>query len=296
MNDPNSFHRFITEVADVTQNNAITAIQAFTPTFSDLLSTSDEEIEKFVTTTHGANSGRAAADRIVIPPNAISALQAMLFELKDRQKCQALPTPETLNALMQPQLSILKQQRALAKEHLKKKRDSNLPPMEVPKFKGQNYDEFMTSFTTLVSRQTGVNDLPLDYLMRENETGNYEAAYTSREAKLKHCVRLSGDNFRADSKALYSLYVQHIGTTGTGSSVINRFKDTNNGYQCHQEFKQHFANDTYKDNLATTANQNMANAVYNGPKRNFSIETYYTIMTTAFNDLATAGTAHALNN
>ena len=167
--------------------------------------------------------------------------------------------------------------------------------MDVPKFKGLNYDEFMTSFTTLVSCQTGVNDLPLDYLMRENATGLYDAVYASREAKLKHCIRLTGDNFRTDSKALYSLYIQHIGTTGTGSSVLNRFKDTQDGYNYHKEFKAHFANETYMDNLSTTANNNMNNAVYNGPRKNFTIETYYTIMTTAFNDLATAGTAHALN-
>lgn len=57
----------------------------------------------------------------------------------------------------------------------------------------------------------------------------------------------------------------------------------------------HYANRAYLENRATNANKAISNAVYHGPKRNFSIETYYFILSGAFNDLANAGTAHALN-
>ena len=295
MNNPACLTRYIQQVAGVTNNIASDAIEAFVPTFSALLGTTDEDIEKFVSTTHSANSGRATADRVVIPASAISALQTMLFELKDRQRCDALPDEAVFNNLTAAHLLVLKQQRALAKEHAKGRKEATLPDMSVPTFKGTNYDEFITAFTTLVSRQTGVNDLPLDYLMRENETGLYDAVYSSREEKLKHCVTLQGDNFRTDSQMLYSLFVQHIGTTGVGSSVVNKHKTSKNGYQCYKEFKAHFANETYKQNIATVAENTMTNAVYNGPRKNFSIETYYTIMTKAFNDLATAGPSHQLN-
>ena len=40
----------------------------------------------------------------------------------------------------------------------------------------------------------------------------------------------------------------------------------------------------------------MNSAVYNDDIRNFTLENYYTIMSKAFNDLAAAGSAHALNN
>ena len=39
----------------------------------------------------------------------------------------------------------------------------------------------------------------------------------------------------------------------------------------------------------------MNSAVYNGDHRNFTLETDYTIMLKAFNDLSAAGSAHALN-
>ena len=37
-------------------------------------------------------------------------------------------------------------------------------------------------------------------------------------------------------------------------------------------------------------------AIYRGDRRNFTLETYYTVMSKAFNDLAEAGAAHALND
>ena len=79
-------------------------------------------------------------------------------------------------------------------------------------------------------------------------------------------MRLQGDNFRTDSQALYPLYIEHIGTTGVGSSVVNRHKDSKNGFQCHKDFVQHFANDTYEQNVATIAENNMTNVIYNGPR------------------------------
>ena len=59
-------------------------------------------------------------------------------------------------------------------------------------------------------------------------------------------------------------------------------------------FKSHFANVTYLQNKATSANQSLTNASYYGIRRNFIIETYYNIMTTAFNDLELSGLVHIL--
>ena len=40
----------------------------------------------------------------------------------------------------------------------------------------------------------------------------------------------------------------------------------------------------------------MNSAVYNGDRRNFTIETYYTITLKAFNDLSAPGSSHVLND
>ena len=296
MDDPVCFQNFVRNQLGVTANNAANAINDFVPTFSDLLAVSDDKIDKFVTTIHGANSGLAAADKIVIPHAAVTGLQAMLFELRDRQKCDALPDMALLNAITAADLRSLRRARSTALRFADDRKDSTPAGMEIPKFKGSNFDEFMTAFRSLASRQIGANGLPLDYLMREGPPENYNNTFASREAKLKACILFQGDNFKADSEALYSLYVEHIGTTGIGSSTINKFKSSRNGFKCHHDLRLHYANRSYKDNKAQSALQSIANAVYTGPKRNFNIETYYTIMSTAFNDLESSGPEHHLNN
>ena len=296
MDDPNTFETFVQNVLNVTDATARNAITNFIPTMTDLMGTSDDEIESFVKTTHGANSGRNAGDKIVIQHSVVIGLQAMAFELRDRQKCDALPDQPTINAITTADMSVLRRERSAALRYMVNRKDTTPATMDVPEFKGTNFDAFMTAFKTLAARQIGANELPLDYLMREHPAGDYNAAYSTRENKLKACILFQGNNFKSDSEALYSLYVEHIGTQGIGSSTINKHKRSKNGYKCHLDFCQHYANKSYQDNKAQTALQNIAGAVYNGPKRNFNIETYYTIMSNAFNDLDTSGTAHALND
>ena len=298
MNDPNCFSNFIENVLGMTGPRHRNALLQFISTFSQLLVTTEDEIDTFVTTTHGANSGRSTNQKILIPPNVVIGLKSILFELNDRAMCGALPTLATLNGITMDHVNSLRQARSEEKAQLKRSKDNALTDnMSIPKFKSDNYDEFMTAFSSLVARKYGANDIPLDYLLRENEApANYNAAFANRNDKIKNCILLTGDRFRIDSETLYSLYVEHIGTTGHGSNTVNRFKQSRNGFLCHRAFLEHYANRAYLDNRATNANKAIANAVYHGPKRNFTIETYYFIMSAAFNDLDNAGVAHALND
>ena len=294
MDDPIIFANFLEHNAGIINVHAQNAVIAFIHTFRDLLSSTDSEINTFVQNTHSSNSARAR-NKISIPPGSVIALQAMLFELKDRQSCGALPTAETFAAMTIQQLTSLKQARSTAIEHKKNRANTTLSAMTVPKFTGVNYDEFMTSFTTLANRQIGLNDLPLDYLMREQDPSPYNGIFSSREDKMRSCILFQGDNFKVDRESLYSLFIEHIGTTGTGSSIVNKFKTNRNGYLCYNEFKSHFANATYLQNKATSANASITAACYQGVRRNFTIETYYTIMSNAFNNLSIAGPAHTLS-
>ena len=257
MDDQPCFENFLTTVLNITVPRNRNTLLQFVSTFNQLLSTTDEEIDTFVSTTHSANSGRANNAKILISPTVIIGLKSILFELKDRAMCRALPNIATLNAITIDQVNALRQDRAAAKEQIKRAKDNALTDsMKIPAFKTDNYDEFMTAFSSLVSRKYGANDIPLDYLLRENEApGNYNNAYASRIDKLKECIILRGERFRTDSQALYSLYVEHIGTTGHGSNTVNRFKQSRNGFLCHRDFVQHYANRAYLDNRATNANK-----------------------------------------
>ena len=172
--------------------------------------------------------------------------------------------------------------------------NSKLQDMDIPKFTGTNHEDFSIKFKELVSKTIGIHDVSIDYLLRTVD-GIYDSNWDVREEKLKSCLRLSGPAFKRDSEKLYSLYVQYIGTEGNGSNIGNKFQRSKNGYKCHHEFESHFKNDAYLDNKASSAKQAINNEAYRGEKRNFTLESYYNIMSRAFNDLAIAGEGHALN-
>ena len=76
---------------------------------------------------------------------------------------------------------------------------------------------------------------------------------------------------------------------------MNKYKIYQNGRNCYLEIKEHFQNRAYFNNKATTANKALTETKYFGNRRNFTLETYYAIITKAFNDLEEAGTAHQLS-
>ena len=107
MNDPAVYTAFLTNVAGVTVPRVRVELSDFANTFQTLLSCSEDELDAFVKDTHSSNSARAANSRILIPTRAIIAIKAMLFELKERDKCDALPTRAALQAIDIAQIGIL---------------------------------------------------------------------------------------------------------------------------------------------------------------------------------------------
>ena len=77
---------------------------------------SDSEIDDFVKATHSSNSDRAAAARILISPIVTIALKSILFELKDRDICNALPDAAVLRTLHMAEINAMQRQNSDAKE------------------------------------------------------------------------------------------------------------------------------------------------------------------------------------
>ena len=173
------FYDFLQRAVGVTQVRTRNTILDFIPTMSDLLALSEDEISSFVSTVHSSNTARGN-HKVLITPNMTVSLQALLFELKDRSVCGALPTQAVLDAIQPANVAALRRARGLALEHKKRrKQNSAVAAMTIPKFHGANYDEFITAFWSLASRTIGLNDLPLDYLMRDDPPGNYNQAWAS---------------------------------------------------------------------------------------------------------------------
>jgi hypothetical protein len=221
----------------------------------------------------------------------------MRFILKDRDLCNALPDALFLNSITPEVLRNIIMSRTTALEDGENRKNSQLPNLTVPKLTHNNYDEFETQFSQVVSRQTSNAGpgISMEYLLRLTD-GNYEDPFESRHDQLKACMKFEGPVFKADREALYSLLVEHVGTDGIGSSTINTFKTSKNGRNCFLALRAHFKNETYLDNLATEARKSLSLATWNGPRHKFSMESYYNIMATAFNRLKEAGPAHELND
>ena len=292
MDDPVLFANFLQNVAGLTVARSRNEVLGFVDTFRSLLSTSEDELDSFVKNTHSSNTARNNNQRILIPTRTVIALKALIFELKDRERCDALPAQVMLQNLNAAEIALL---RARRNDALQESSQSvSLPAMTVPKLTATNYDTFITSFRSLASRTPSSDGSTLDYLMRE-QTGNYDAAWPSRSERLKNCMRLRGPHFVKDRQSLYSLFIEHVGTEGYGSDIVNKFQASKNGYACYLAFNAHFKNDAYLENMAASANKAIQNAVYKGDRQHFTLETYYTIMSRSFNELAKAGNAHALN-
>ena len=214
----------------------------FADTFEALLATSEKEFNAFVKNTHSSNSARANNAKVLIPTRAIISIKAILFELKDRGRCNALPTPAMLAALDAVQMNELRFQRSQAIQDKEQESQSTLGALDVPKLIPKTYDSFMRAFENLAARMKGANGTTLDYLLRDTN-GNYEAAWASRRQKLKACTHHGGPNFRHDCESLSSLFLEHIGTEGTGSDIVKRFERNKDGFQCYRALYAHYRNE-----------------------------------------------------
>ena len=182
--------------------------------------------------------------------------------------------------------------RALIDQSLRK--EISIPDMKVPKLTAKTFDDWNTSFTSVVGRLHNLAGISLDYLLGEDEIGNYEAKWPTCEEKLSFCIKLNGSYYKSNTESLYSLLVEHIGTTGCGSNLVIKHKRFKDSRRCYRELKSHFHNEAYKQNLATPANNSPSEVKYYGERRNFLLETYYDIMSKNFNMLELAVTAHLL--
>ena len=178
MDDNNLFEAFLANVAGVTVDRARNEILQFITTFTALLGTSEKEIDNFVKSTHSSNSARAANSRILIPTTAVITLKAILFELKDRQMCDALPTMAMLTAIDAEQVDQLRIQRTQSIQDEIQSSGTALSSMDIPKLTTSNYEAFITAFQSLASRTKGASGVTLDYLMR-TQNGNYESPWVS---------------------------------------------------------------------------------------------------------------------
>ena len=153
MNDPATFSNFLNNVLQIRPARVRDEIITFVETFEDLLSSFDDEIDAFVKEVHASNSARASNAKLLIGSNVLLGLKSILFELKDRHVCGALPSAMMISNLDAAQISSMRKLRRQALINQTLRKDVSLTDMKVPKLTAQTFDDWNTSFITVVSRQ-----------------------------------------------------------------------------------------------------------------------------------------------
>ena len=90
MDDEPTFTVCVQNVLGVTIARACTELVVHIPTFRQLMTISEDDIDNFIKQVHSSNSGHAAAQHIVYMPSLADNLKALSFTLKDRVNCNAL--------------------------------------------------------------------------------------------------------------------------------------------------------------------------------------------------------------
>ena len=152
MNDRAIVTSFLNNVIQVRPARVREEIVIFVETFGDILSSSDDEIDAFVEEVHASNTARASNAKLLISSNLILGRKSVLFELKDRDICGALPSIIVPNNLDTAQISAMRNVRRQALMNQVLRKDISLPNMKVPKLTAHSFDDWNTSCTSLVSR------------------------------------------------------------------------------------------------------------------------------------------------
>ena len=110
--DPAVFTNFVRKTLGVTNQQTIDVTMKFVESFGDLLDVNDGDIDTFVTYTHSANDYRAVAHRILISNIHYPRTQIHVFELYDRELCNAFPDEVALHGINAYKCSIMRKNRA----------------------------------------------------------------------------------------------------------------------------------------------------------------------------------------
>ena len=108
-------------------------------------------------------------------------------------------------------------------------------------------EETLTSITGLsvvYGRVIGENNIPLSYITRPLNVGDFEADYDTRLNRLNVCTILNGHKFKSDNGTVFSLLIQHTGGT-EGYSLVQQYESKRNGRAAWTSLLHHYEGSTF---------------------------------------------------
>ena len=229
MNHVNSFAIFLQNGIGLTQarqRNLVTT-HGYN-TCRGLVDSTDEGIKEVFSVINSENMHLAAADRVYIRKQVKRRFYGGRDELIMRRMCNDTITNAYVTGLTTVKVDEFVEKHNNWRKFVKAANAMSLPDVTIPKLTKNNWKNFSQATKELLQRQRGTHNIPLIYIIRENDVGNYDGVYESTKDQLTQCISLTGGNYISDNGSVWSLLAGN--TVGTeAESIVSRFKDDRDG-------------------------------------------------------------------
>jgi len=162
-----------------------------------------------------------------------------------------------------------------------------LGDVKIPKITHLKWPKFKSALTKLLGQVVGQNKIPLLYVIRENNAGDFEDTYDNRRTKLVAYISHTGSAFKAGNGNAYLCLLQHTENT-KGYAIIQTNEQCRKGQKTRKELLSYFKRATYKQKYAHEASTILKTDSYSGPKKNFSFDDYYKLHSSVHSELLRA--------
>ena len=246
-----------------------------------------KELDNGVNNLHKALANvPTPANRVRLNATKCIILHAVRLHFLDRIQCSAPLQMADLNALVYADIEQMRDNYLESQEP--SALTTGLGTVKVAKLTPLKWPDFKSAVTECLGRAIGKRNIPLLYVIRPDEVGDFEEPYDTRREQLIACMNLKGSAFKSDNGDVFSLLLQHTENT-EGYNIISNNEKKRNGRKAWNELCLHFEGSTYKERVAQEAGTTLKNSCYSGPRRNFTFGDYYTLHSTAQTKLLRAG-------
>ena len=213
-------------------------------------------------------------DRVRLNATKCILLHSIRLHFLDRINCAAPLIQGELTALVNDDISAMREYFLESRES--QLLTSGLGEVKVPKLSPLKWPDFKSAICECLGRAIGKRTIPLLYVIRDNDVGDFSESYQNRREKLVACMTLKGSAFHTDNGDVFSLLLQHTENT-EGYTIVSNNEKKRNGRKAWKELSLHFEGSTFKARVAQEAGTTLKTALYSGPKRNFSFGDYYSL-------------------
>ena len=253
----------------------------------NLVSLTSEDVKELFQSIESLNRNLNANQVVRITTTMKKRFEALRKELKMRRSCTDDYDEAQLNAITTETLDSWITKHNEWDALTSSKSTSTLPEVTIPKLTQANWREWKNSFSNSLSRIIGDNKIPLTYIVRDEEIGDYDDTYSSTEKQLTTCIKFEGTSVNNDKAKVFSLLEEHLKGTHM-QSIVQNSAATRDGRKAWKAIRDASQTTSHNNTLTNMATSMMNNARYKGETANFGIDKYYAKHIEAHNMLVEA--------